>query len=249
MTARGLFARAAEIRRASDKPDDFLWARYATRPYAALLLAAVDSPRLTPNALSMVSLVVGLVACAAFAFAPGYAGLWCAWALSQASYTVDCMDGMLARWQGLASPCGTALDFLCDAIKQVALFPAVAYRVWAEAGHPVGPWDGWALWVAIVAGPVVAAGLMTTTFLRSPEVTGESERAHRDAHGKDVKGRVMAGVAFLMNYPSWVIAPVALDRMDVFVGVSVGLYGVYAVWALARVWGKVCGVGGEVGGE
>lgn len=234
--------RARAIFRLSDKPDDFLWARWFTRPYAALILAALHRRTLTPNAISMVSLALGLASCAAYAFWFGALGLWLAWLLGQASYTVDCMDGMQARARKLYSPAGTSMDFLVDAIKQIFLFPAVGYRVWVEAGQPLGLVDGWALWTALLAGPLVAAGLATTVFLRSPEVTGETEREHRESHDTSLKGRVMAGVAFLMNYPSWILLPVAVGRMDVFLAVSVPLYALYFAYALLQVWTKVCGL-------
>lgn len=241
MTEEGLLARARRIRARTDKADDFLWARHATRPLAAWLLAVLDGRRVTPNALSLASLAVGLLACAAFAWWPGYLGLLGAWALSQLSFTIDCMDGMQARWKGLHSPAGTALDFLVDAIKQMALFPAVGFRVWTEAGRPLGLLDGWALWTALVAGPVVAASLAVTVFLRSPEVTGRSARVHRAAHDTSARGRLLAFVAFLMNYPSWILLPVLLQRMDVFLLVSVPLYGLHLLDGLVRVARRVCG--------
>ncbi|MFT7465013.1 MAG: phosphatidylglycerophosphate synthase [Pseudohongiellaceae bacterium] len=238
----GLLGRARAIFRLSDKPDDFAWARWGTRPYAALILAAIHKRAITPNAISVVSLFLGLASCAAYGFWQGYVGLWMAWLLGQASYTVDCMDGMQARYKGLFSPSGTSMDFLVDAIKQIFLFPAVGYRLWVESGRPLELIDGWPLWTALLVGPVVAAGLATTVFLRSSEVTGEVEREHRQAHDVSLAGRVMAAVAFLMNYPSWILIPVIFDRMDVFLLISAPLYGLYAVYSWLLVWKRVCGL-------
>ena len=227
--------RARALRRASDKEVDYLWARFVARPVAAWLLAAWAGPRWTPNGVSLASLVVGLAACAAFAWWPGATGLWVAFSLVQAAFVLDCMDGMLARACDLRSPAGTALDFLVDALKQMALFPAVAWRVWLDAGRPLDGADAWPLWAAVVSGPVVAAGLACTTFLRSPEVTGGVARALRPVRGGDLRGRVGAAVSFLMNYPSWILLPVLFRRLDVFLLVSLPLYAAYLVAALALI--------------
>jgi len=89
---------------------------------------------------------------------------------------------------------------------------------------------------------VVAAGLATTVFLRSPEVTGEVEREHREAHDATLAGRVMAAVAFLMNYPSWILLPVLFERMDIFLLISAPLYALYAVYSWLLVTKRVCGL-------
>lgn len=240
--APGLMERARRIYRLSRKANDFLWARWVTRPFAAVLLAGLPGRRVTPNALSVVSLVLGLASCAAFGFWPGLTGLWVAWLLCQAAYTADCMDGMQARYRQLHSPAGASLDFLVDAIKQIFLFPAVGYRLWVQAGRPLDPVDGWPLWVALLIGPIVAGGLAATVFLRSPEVTCRIERGIRATPDRSFAGRVMAGVAFLMNYPSWILLPVALDRMDLFLLVSAPLYTLYLLYAWLLVCRRVCGV-------
>lgn len=236
----GLFARARAIQRQSRKPDDFLWARYASRPVAALLLAALERAPLTPNGVSLASLACGLLGCAAFAFWPGPGGLWTGWALLQLAYVVDCMDGMLARSRGLHSAAGTALDFLADAIKQTFLFPAVAFRLWQAAGQPLGALDGWALWCAILSGPLVASALAMTVFLRSPEVTGGELRALRESHDRSPTGRLLALLAFLLNYPSWLLLPVLFDRLDLFLAVSLPLYAAHGGWSLWRIGRRLC---------
>lgn len=233
-------ATAREIRRLTDKDDDFAWARYATRPYAAWILAAIYGRiPLTPNGISAASLGFGLLACAAFAFWPGIAGLWVGWVLSQISYAVDCMDGMLARWKGLRSPVGVEVDFLVDGIKQVALFPAIGYRVWIEAEMPVELPDAWMLWGAIFGTVAVGAGLMMTTFLRSPGLTGAKGQVHRPKRGGSPLGWLMKTISFLMNYPSWILLPVAMDRMDIFLAISWPLYAAYCGYAGLQITMKV----------
>lgn len=240
MSEPGLLQRAAVLHAAARKDDDYLWARITGRWPAALLLAALHRLPLTPNGLSLVSLGIGWLACAAFAWWPGAVGLWVGFATGQIAYVVDCMDGMHARAAGLRSRAGVALDFLADAIKQAFLFPALAWRLWDEAGRPVdGPGARW-LWLAILAGPLVAAALMLTTFLRSPEVTGQPQRVLRGAHDRSPRGRVAALGALLLNYPSWILLPVLLDRMDLFLVVSLTLYAAHAAASLLCVARTLC---------
>lgn len=238
--AETLLARARAIAARARKDDDFLWARLTGRPPAALLLALLGDRCPTPNALSLLSLPLGLASAAAFAFCPGGTGLWAGFALGQLAYIVDCMDGMAARAHALHSPAGTALDFVVDGIKQTALFPAVGYRLWLEAGQPLDPWASWPLWAALIAGPLVAGALMLTTFLRSPEVTGDGQRAHRQVHDRSPRGRLNAALSFLLNHPSWILVPVLFDRMEWLLIISLPLYALHAGASLLAIARGVC---------
>lgn len=239
--AAGLLARTRLIYRLGHKPDDYWWARYATRPYAALILGAVHRLPITPNQITIASLVPGLLGIAAFACWPGYAGLWIAWGLTHVAYTLDCMDGMWARYRKMHSPSGVELDFLVDGMRQFFLFQAVAVRLWLEAGRPTALPEAWPLWLGVVGTPFIATALAMTTFLRSPTVSGEAEQKIRDAHDVRTRlGLVMKVVAFLMNYPSWILVPVIFDRMDIFLLISVPLYVLYCAYAGLRIIMKTC---------
>ncbi|MEM6989071.1 MAG: CDP-alcohol phosphatidyltransferase family protein [Myxococcota bacterium] len=237
------FQRAADIYRVTRKTDDFLWARYPSRPFAALFLALTYRFRPTPNLITVGSLVVGMLACVMFATLPGYGGLWAAFAMSQLAFIVDCMDGMQSRYAKLRSPVGVSFDYLIDAIKQFFIFPAIAVRLWWEPGagmaEPFG-WfglstgpEGWLLFAA-AAGPIVATPIVMTSFMRSPAYTGEQSQASRPP-----RGLLMRTIGFLLNYPSWIIIPVALNRMDLFLWISVPLYAAYAGFNLLLMWRKI----------
>jgi phosphatidylglycerophosphate synthase len=231
--------RALDIYRVTSKADDFLWARYPSRPFAALFLAIVHPLRLTPNFITVVSLLVGLASCALFVVLPGYSGLLIAWGVCQLAYVIDCMDGMQARYEGLRSPVGVSFDYLVDAIKQFFVFPAIAVRLFwdpgagmtdpfAWLGVETGP-TGW-LYVAALSGPIVAAPLAMTSFMRSPAYTGSDTVVIRPR-----RGPVMKAISFLLNYPSWILLPVLLERMDLFLWISIPLYAVYAGFDLLLI--------------
>src|SRR3954468_24561008 len=97
---------AREVYQRTKKVPDLFWNRYVCRPVAAVLVNAVKDTRVTPNQLTLASFAVGVVSAALLLALPGHVGLLVAILVYQASYVLDCADGMLARWRGIASPAG-----------------------------------------------------------------------------------------------------------------------------------------------
>lgn len=124
---------------------------------ASYLCVGAHRCGLSPTALTLTNLVLGLAASVAvIALAPAMAdgdvpalpvGLLAllAWHLA---YSLDCSDGQLARVTGKASPAGGRVDVLADVAQQISLVTAVstvavAYQpdapIWVVAGF-VGTW-------------------------------------------------------------------------------------------------------------
>jgi phosphatidylglycerophosphate synthase len=136
---------------------------------------------LSPTALSMGNLVLGLAASvAAVALAgPVADGSVPAWVVGlialvgwQVAYALDCADGQLARVTGKGSAAGARLDVLCDIAVQIALVTAlgataVAQRpstpVWLVAAF-AGTWMVNLVTSVMQAGPN-AASMVTSTSL------------------------------------------------------------------------------------
>src|SRR4051812_29265738 len=97
---------AREVYQKTKKVPDLFWNRFVCRPVAAVLVDAVKATPITPNQITLASFVVGIVSAALVIVLPGYWGLIVAVTVYQASYVLDCADGMLARWRGIASPAG-----------------------------------------------------------------------------------------------------------------------------------------------
>src|SRR4051794_3357905 len=128
---------AREVYQKTKKVPDLFWNRYVCRPIAAGLVSAIEGTRVTPNQITLASFAVGLASAGLLLALPGRAGLLVAVLVFQASYVLDCADGMLARWRGLASPAGHLLDFLMDELKAFAILAASAVRLHLE--HPEQP--------------------------------------------------------------------------------------------------------------
>lgn len=103
----------------------------------------------SPNAVTMVSLGVGLLAAALV-----WSGQTWAWVLAAATLllalVIDCMDGEIARFTRRFSVLGAWLDGVGDRIKEYAVFAALG-AVATREGHD----SGWLL--AIIAMAVVTA--------------------------------------------------------------------------------------------
>lgn len=176
-----MFARVAEAYRRTRKQNDLLWNRFVARPLAAVVLVPLQRTTVTPNQVTLATLVVFLAASAVIAFGRGWSQLLIGVAVLEFAYVLDCVDGQLARLRGTSSPIGAHLDFLMDELKAFLLVAAVAVRLWLADGQPRWLLEGL---VALVA---VASAISLTTFLRRPEyaaATGASVGHGRGDYGE-----------------------------------------------------------------
>src|SRR3954454_5823500 len=158
-----MLAEVADAYRKTRKPRDILWNRFVARPLAAVLLVPLSRTRVTPNQVTLATLVVFVAGAAMLALCPGHGALVGAVAILELSYVLDCVDGQLARWKGTSSPVGAHLDFLMDEIKAFVLVAAVAIRLW-QAAHA----ERW-LVEGLLGVVGVATAISLTTFVRRPE--------------------------------------------------------------------------------
>lgn len=91
------------------------------RPSAFVLVKALCRLPVTPNGVTLASLVCGLLA--AWNFATGRTGAFLAGAVWYAAANIlDCADGQLARLQGSGTSFGRVIDGAADYISSIALF-------------------------------------------------------------------------------------------------------------------------------
>src|SRR5579863_9190120 len=166
-----------DVYTATRKKHDQLFNTYVMRPIAAVLVAAVEGTRVTPNQLTLANLAIFVVAAGLLVAWPSWAGGLAAIGVLELSYCFDCADGMLARYRKVASKVGHLFDFFTDELKAILLAGALGVRAWRAGG--IGP--GGASWSAgdarfLLAGTagvaVIASAISLTNFVRSPEVSG-----------------------------------------------------------------------------
>jgi phosphatidylglycerophosphate synthase len=78
----------------------------------------------TPNLLTLVAFVSGMLSCACAVLAPGEAYAILFWALNRA---LDCLDGAVARKRGLSTELGGFFDLLGDFVVYSLIPPAISY--------------------------------------------------------------------------------------------------------------------------
>lgn len=138
--------------RAAIKPRDVWWPAVFSGPMANRIvgwLARTD--RIRPNHVTVAGFAVNVAAALCFA-AGGHAALVAGGLLVQAAFVLDCADGQLARYRGLASPFGEVMDRVFDRIKVPLLTAALAWGAYAR-GRDATVWIE--AWIAAL-GPLFA---------------------------------------------------------------------------------------------
>lgn len=143
---------------------DGLVDKYFNRPVGRVLFSKqlIHTP-VSPNQVSVVATLIGVLAAWCFALGHATAAIWGA-VLLQFSAVVDCVDGDLARVLFKESPLGKWLDLVGDQIVHLGVFVAIGVGLHrAGSTAPV-------LWLAgaAVVG-VVISFLLVLRGLRQPE--------------------------------------------------------------------------------
>ena len=126
------------------KSNDGFFTTFFVSPYSKYIARWAARRGLTPNGVTLISLGVGAAAAAGFATG-GRAGLVVGAVLLQAAFTLDCVDGQLARYTRTFTKFGAWLDSVFDRTKEYLVFAGLAVGA-SRAGDPV-----WGLAAAALA--------------------------------------------------------------------------------------------------
>jgi phosphatidylglycerophosphate synthase len=250
-----LLGQIADVYRRTSKPKDILWNRLVARPLAAVLLVPLAATRVTPNQITLATLVVFAGGAALMALGPGYGALVLAAVVIELSYVLDCVDGQLARLKGTSSPVGAHLDFLMDELKAFLLVAAVGLRLWRGSG------DQRFLIEALIGLLVVASAISLTTFLRRPEyaaatgaVVGHGAGDYGDGFAQPAAAgptssrpggrlspiRLLEALGKLVvHYPSYILFVALANRIDLFLHAYLLMNGAYAARSLLGITVKL----------
>ncbi|SDH78259.1 CDP-alcohol phosphatidyltransferase family protein [Nonomuraea jiangxiensis] len=109
----------------SVKEDDGFFATFLVSTWTRHLVRPVALLRLTPNAVTGISLSLALLAAVWFS-AGGQGGRLAGAMLLYLSFALDCLDGQLARYTRTFSPLGAWADGLSDRFKEYAVYVGLA---------------------------------------------------------------------------------------------------------------------------
>lgn len=174
----------ASLKSSSDGTVDKYFNRPVGRPFSKLL---VSTP-ITPNQISVASIVIGLAGAWFLARGGRTEGILGA-ILFQLSAIVDCMDGDVARMAFKESPLGKWLDIVGDQVVHAAIFIGVGVGLAAaDSPAPVG-------WLAAsaVAGALISFGVILRGLLGSAAKSNRRLQAFIDgATNRDFSVLVLA---------------------------------------------------------
>ncbi len=129
-----------EIRVRTYKPRDAWWTVLLVDPLASRLVRLVAPYRwITPNVLTVIATILGLLAAACFAGATRW-WLVAGAVLFHISFVVDCMDGKIARLNGTGSLFGAWFDFVFDRLKAFVCALGLFGGQYQATGRPVFLW-------------------------------------------------------------------------------------------------------------
>jgi len=135
---------------------DRFFNRKISRWFTRMFLAAGFSP----NVITILATLVGLVAAAGFGVGTYSAGIIAA-LLFQLAAIIDCCDGEVARLTFTESPFGAWLDITMDNLVHMAIFAGIAAGTYLRLAGSDGAWVPLALGSAAVLGNGLSFWLVT----------------------------------------------------------------------------------------
>jgi hypothetical protein len=119
---------------AAVKSRDGFFTTHFVSPYSRYIARWAARQGFTPNQVTTVSMLIGLLAAAGFATGQRW-GLVAGAVLLQVSFTADCVDGQLARYSRNFSKLGAWLDSIFDRTKEYVVFAGLAIGA-SRSGDP-----------------------------------------------------------------------------------------------------------------
>ena len=153
---------------------------------------------LSPNAITVVATVVGLLAAVIFGLGTYAAGIAAA-LLFQLAAVIDCSDGEVARLTFTESPFGAWLDIAMDNVVHMAIFAGIAIGVYMNGVYSDRSWIPLALGAAAILGNILSFALVNKaqTVQAASEWKTAGHAAWSDFMLKNVASRDFSVVLFL----------------------------------------------------
>lgn len=207
-----------------ENPNDGLMDTLLNRKLSRPLTRAFLRTPLTPNQVTGLSFLVGLLGAGCFLLG-SYSWTLAGALLLQASTVLDCVDGEIARVKMLESPFGEWLDITLDTVVHIAIFIGVGVAVWKQVGLAAAPLLGGLLAVAaLISFPLV-------TLAERTEMRGRARGGWEDVW----IAKLVGGLAS-RDYSLLILASVVAGKLDWFLWTAA--VGAQAFWLvlLALLW-------------
>ncbi len=200
--------------------NDSFMDRVITRRISNWLSHFFVTTSLTPNAITLLSLVIGLGAALLF-FQGSYWAILAGSVALQISAWVDCVDGEVARLKFMKSEIGAEFDILCDNIVHVSVFFCMGMGLYFETGEAFYKILG----AFAVLGNLLSFALLSQSIIKGKNKadshkTEESRIEKKSEEPPEIANRdftyYLLGFS-LFGYSSWFLALTAVGS-NVFAG-------------------------------
>lgn len=205
--------------------------RYFNRKVSGYLSRLFIRLRLTPNMITILSMVIGLMGASAFALGTHQTGILGA-LLFQLSVIIDCCDGEVARLTFSESPFGQELDILADNVVHIAIFAGIALGSFIQ-----GPWAMSALPLLCGIVAILANGLSLWCIQRIRFLKSRPIRWRRLAEGPRKKLDHLLTKVANRDFSLIVLLCACLDLLHWFLlasAIGASLFALTLSWHLRR---------------
>ncbi len=217
---------------AAAKANDTPFTMFLVTPYSKYLARFAARRGWSPDAITLVSFLLGVAAAAAFA-AGTRPALVAGALLLQASFTADCVDGQLARYARRFSNFGGWLDSVLDRLKEYLVYGGLAIGASRGFGDDV--------WLLAAAALTLQTARHVSDFAYVAARRGSRPAAPPDEPGH---GRLWRVEAAAEQRSSWVRSANQLLRLPIgerfaLISLTAALASPRVTFVALLVWGSV----------
>ena len=225
--------------------------RLFSRPLASFVLYHIQNTRITPNQVTIGSLLVAIAGFIVHMTVLSYAGLLIGCALFMIAHMLDALDGQLARHRKAGSVIGMHFDFFIDEVKAYFVYAAIAIRLFRQSlGEGAeGPLLTYLrdylssheiLIVALGGMTALAIGISCTKFLKMAEWKEAFPPAPTtDGTPPPPRGGIIGLIEkvghFVVDYPSYIVPICLFNCVEIYYVIYTLVIAAYATRALLGI--------------
>jgi phosphatidylglycerophosphate synthase len=205
--------------RAAVKSNDGFFTTFFVTSYSPYVVRGAARLGLSPNQVTVLSMLVGSLAAAGFATGERW-GLIAGAVLLQLAFLLDCVDGQLARYTQTFSPVGAWLDAVFDRTKEYLVYAGLAIGA-ARTGD--------AVWLLAAA----AMGLQTVRHVMDFSFSG--------THDASTAGVLAMARRHDTGALSWLKKMVVFPIGERFAAISItaAIWSAHTTFVVLLAWGGV----------
>ncbi len=188
--------------------NDTFMDRTVTRFFSSQFTRLFLQTPLSPNMITLLSLVIGLIS-ALYFFQGTYENSIIGSGLLLLSAWIDCTDGEIARLKFMESKIGGKLDILCDNLVHFAVFFAIGMGLYQSTGQSIYK----------LAGAFAVLGSLISFLLLSSSIIDGKEKASGSASGAKAKNNLNDKLAN-RDFIYFLFFMAMVGRMDVFICIT-----------------------------